>query len=103
MPLELAVGNVVVPDNHKIVADLVCGGDLACGHQAIAISCSSFRNWHRPKCQGKARVKWLEVRSAELHPVPNFYVSFRSKFTDALRDIFRLDKPFLACDHCPIW
>ncbi|MGA3007747.1 MAG: IS91 family transposase [Opitutaceae bacterium] len=45
-----------------------------CGH--LAISYNSCRNRHCPKCQAKARAKWLEAREAELLPVPYFHVVF---------------------------
>jgi Putative transposase/Transposase zinc-binding domain len=47
---------------------------VQCGHQVI--SYNSCRNRHCPKCQGNARAKWLEARSAELLPVPYFHVVF---------------------------
>jgi len=36
----------------------------------------SCRNRHCPKCQGIARAKWLEQRTAELLPVEYFHVVF---------------------------
>jgi Putative transposase. len=36
----------------------------------------SCRNRHCPKCQGEARAKWLEQRSAELLPTAYFHVVF---------------------------
>jgi hypothetical protein len=47
---------------------------VRCGHQAV--SYNSCRNRHCPKCQGNARVKWLQARSRELLPVPYFHVVF---------------------------
>jgi len=47
---------------------------VRCGHQAV--SYNSCRNRHCPKCQGNARAKWLQARSAELLPVPYFHVVF---------------------------
>ncbi len=47
---------------------------VGCGHQAI--SSNSCCNRHCPKCQGSARARWLAARSAELLPVPYFYVVF---------------------------
>src|SRR5271156_4351400 len=47
---------------------------LRCGHQAISFN--SCRNRHCPKCQGNARAKWLNARSAELLPVPYFHIVF---------------------------
>ena len=40
-----------------------CSG---CGHTAI--SYNSCRNRHCPKCQGNARIRWLEQRERELLP-----------------------------------
>jgi hypothetical protein len=48
-----------------------CSG---CGHQAI--SYNSCRNRHCPKCQGNARARWLDARSAELLPVAYFHIVF---------------------------
>jgi Transposase zinc-binding domain len=45
-----------------------------CGHSAI--SYNSCRNRHCPKCQGNARVRWLEARQQEL--LPTRYVCSRS-------------------------
>jgi hypothetical protein len=36
----------------------------------------SCRNRHCPKCQGEARIQWLEKRAAELLPVEYFHVVF---------------------------
>jgi hypothetical protein len=47
---------------------------VRCGHQAI--SYNSCRNRHCTKCQGNARAKWLQARSAELLPIPYFHVVF---------------------------
>jgi hypothetical protein len=45
-----------------------------CGHQRIAFN--SCRNRNCPKCQGLARVQWLQDRQAELLDVPYFHVVF---------------------------
>src|SRR6516165_7831441 len=45
-----------------------------CSHTAI--SYSSCRNRHCPKCQGAAAQEWLAEREAELLPVPYFHVVF---------------------------
>ena len=37
---------------------------------------NSCRDRHCPKCQGLARAEWLEVRQAELLPVPYFHLVF---------------------------
>ena len=36
----------------------------------------SCRNRHCPKCQGRARARWLEARQAELLPIEYFHVVF---------------------------
>lgn len=45
-----------------------------CGHRAI--SYNSCRNRHCPKCQSKARDRWLEARRCELLAVPYAHVVF---------------------------
>src|SRR6516165_8890744 len=45
-----------------------------CGQRAI--SYNSCRNRHCPKCQGRARDRWLAARHAELLPVPYAHVVF---------------------------
>ncbi len=40
------------------------------------ISYNSCRNRHCPKCQGRAALRWLEDRQADLLPVPYFHVVF---------------------------
>jgi hypothetical protein len=45
-----------------------------CGHSAI--SYNSCRNRHCPKCQGNARVRWLEAREQELLPTRYVHVVF---------------------------
>jgi Putative transposase/Transposase zinc-binding domain len=42
----------------------------------IRIAYNSCRNRHCPKCQGTARIAWLDERQAELLPVPYFHVVF---------------------------
>jgi hypothetical protein len=48
-----------------------CSG---CGHTAI--SYNSCRNRHCPKCQGNARLRWLQARERELLPIPYVHVVF---------------------------
>ncbi|MCJ7838918.1 MAG: IS91 family transposase, partial [Burkholderiales bacterium] len=48
-----------------------CSG---CGHQAISFN--SCRNRHCPKCQAKARDRWLEAREKELLPTRYVHVVF---------------------------
>jgi hypothetical protein len=45
-----------------------------CGHRAI--SYNSCRNRHCPKCQARARDRWLEKRRRELLPTPYVHVVF---------------------------
>lgn len=45
-----------------------------CEHSAI--SYNSCRNRHCPKCQGNARVRWLQAREQELLPSPYVHVVF---------------------------
>jgi Putative transposase/Transposase zinc-binding domain len=45
-----------------------------CGHSAI--SYNSCRNRHCPKCQGNARVRWLQTREQELLPTHYVHVVF---------------------------
>jgi len=48
-----------------------CSG---CGHTAI--SYNSCRNRHCPKCQGNARIRWLEQRERELLPTRYVHAVF---------------------------
>jgi len=54
------------------------GGSVEwCDHcQYTHIQYRSCRNRHCPKCQGAARAKWLEQRTAELLPTEYFHVVF---------------------------
>jgi hypothetical protein len=45
-----------------------------CGHTAI--SYNSCRNRHCPRCQGNARVRWLQARERELLPASYVHVVF---------------------------
>ena len=45
-----------------------------CG--SIRVSFNSCRDRHCPKCQGLARLQWLDERRAELLPVPYFHIVF---------------------------
>jgi hypothetical protein len=45
-----------------------------CGHTAI--SYNSCRNRHCPKCQGNARLRWLQARKRELLPASYVHVVF---------------------------
>lgn len=74
----LPLAQMRVMDAIEACRTAVLGGhvDLCdeCGHQAI--SYNSCRNRHCPKCQGSARLKWLQKREGELLPVPYFHVVF---------------------------
>jgi hypothetical protein len=52
---------------HKRICD-------RCGHEEI--SYNSCRNRHCPKCQARARAKWLDDRADDLLEVPYFHVVF---------------------------
>jgi Transposase zinc-binding domain/Putative transposase len=45
-----------------------------CGHCVILYN--SCRNRHCPKCQARARARWLMQRESELLPIPYFHVVF---------------------------
>jgi hypothetical protein len=47
---------------------------LSCGTERICYD--SCRNRHCPKCQGRARAKWLAAEQALLLPIPYFHVVF---------------------------
>jgi Putative transposase/Transposase zinc-binding domain len=47
---------------------------LDCGHTAI--SYNSCRNRHCPRCQGNARLRWLQARERELLPTRYVHVVF---------------------------
>ena len=47
---------------------------LKCGHQAI--SYNSCRNRHCPRCQTRARDRWVEARTSELLPTGYAHVVF---------------------------
>ena len=46
-----------------------------CGH-TTAVSYNSCRNRHCPKCQGNARLRWLQARERELLPTHYVHVVF---------------------------
>jgi hypothetical protein len=46
----------------------------SCGHSAISFY--SCRNRHCPRCQGNARLRWLEAREGELLPTRYVHVVF---------------------------
>jgi len=46
----------------------------SCGHTAI--SYNSCRNRHCPKCQGNARIRWLQQRERELRPTRYIHAVF---------------------------
>jgi hypothetical protein len=68
----------------RVIRDVMCcktaalGGHKAkcdrCGHEEFFYN--SCRNRNCPKCQGKARARWLSERTRELLPVPYFHVVF---------------------------
>ena len=46
-----------------------------CGH-TTAVSYNSCRNRHCPKCQGNARLRWLQARERELLPASYVHIVF---------------------------
>ncbi len=62
-----------------------------CGYQRI--SYNSCRNRHCPKCQGRARHKWVEAQTAALLPVEYFHVVFT--VPDALNCVLRWNRRLL--------
>ena len=73
------------PDQHKVMYDIthcrskqlgyhldVC--DHHCGHKEIAFN--SCRNRHCPKCQNRARSKWVQARLAQLLPIAYYHTVF---------------------------
>ena len=59
--------------------------NLACGHTEIAYN--SCRNRHCPKCQGRARERWLAARQSELLPVAYHHVVFTLPAPAAIRPV----------------
>ena len=47
---------------------------VSCGHTAI--SYNSCRNRHCPRCQGNARIRWLQQRERELLPTRYVHAVF---------------------------
>ena len=47
---------------------------MSCGTERVGYD--SCRNRHCPKCQGRARAKWLAAEQALLLPIPYFHVVF---------------------------
>src|ERR1700752_3097774 len=47
---------------------------VTCGTERVCYN--SCRNRHCPKCQGRARAKWLAAEQAMLLPIPYFHVVF---------------------------
>jgi Putative transposase/Transposase zinc-binding domain len=77
-------GSGLTPEQRRALQDLTAcrtaalGGHvlacLECGHQQIAYN--SCGNRHCPTCQATAAARWLEVRTAQLLPVPYFHIVF---------------------------
>jgi len=76
--------HALVPQQHRVMRAIetcrtaALGGHVEqcdqCG--ALKISYNSCRNRHCPKCQTRAKERWLAARRAELLPVPYFHVVF---------------------------
>jgi hypothetical protein len=60
----------------------------ACGTERICYD--SCRNRHCPKCQGRARAKWLAAEEALLLPVPYFHLVFT--LPHALNPLIRVNQ-----------
>ena len=81
---QVCWNRVLSPQQRKAFRDIRdcrtawLGGHLhecdRCGHRVILYN--SCRNRHCPKCQAKARARWLAQRETELLPVPYFHVVF---------------------------
>ena len=79
-----AQGNRLSLDQRKVMAAIeACRTSALGGHVErcedcgeIRVSYNSCRDRHCPKCQGLARLQWLEDRRAELLPVAYFHVVF---------------------------
>ena len=79
-----AQGNRLSLEQRKVMAAIeACRTSALGGHVErcedcgeIRVSYNSCRDRHCPKCQGLARLQWLEDRRAELLPVAYFHVVF---------------------------
>lgn len=91
----------MLPSHRKAVRDIMecrteaCGGHVfQCDHcGAVHYAYHSCRNRSCPQCQGEQTEKWLEMRSAELLPVPYFHVVFT--LPGELREIVRSNQEVL--------
>ena len=74
-----------------------CSG---CGHTAI--SYNSCRNRHCPKCQGNARLRWLQAREQELLPIPYVHVVFTlpRELAPYLEPAIAASSPYSLCACC---
>src|SRR5205085_10478685 len=64
------------PNTTFSTAPLRCAPGEVIAISAFAADIRPSSMTHAPKCQGKARAKWLAARSAELLPVLYFRVAF---------------------------
>jgi putative transposase/transposase-like zinc-binding protein len=64
---------------------------VSCGTERICYD--SCRNRHCPKCQGRARAKWLAAEQALLLPIPYFHVVFT--FPHYLNPLIRVNQRLL--------
>lgn len=62
-----------------------------CGYETIAYN--SCRNRHCPKCQFRAREKWISAREQELLPVPYYHIVFT--LPDILNNLVLVNKKVL--------
>jgi Putative transposase/Transposase zinc-binding domain len=74
----------VSPEQVRVLGALAqCRTAALGGHVEQCVSCGtervcydSCRNRHCPKCQGRARAKWLAAEQTRLLPIPYFHVVF---------------------------
>jgi hypothetical protein len=91
----------MLPSHRKAVQDILdcrtgaCGGHVfECDHcRKLHYAYHSCRNRSCPQCQGEQTERWLELRRAELLPVPYFHVVFT--LPAELREIVRSNQEVL--------
>jgi hypothetical protein len=94
-------GDRMLPSHRKAVRDILdcrtvaCGGHVfECDHcRKLHYAYHSCRNRSCPQCHGEQTEKWLEMRRAELLPVPYFHVVFT--LPAELREIVRSNQEVL--------
>jgi hypothetical protein len=75
---HLSLGQLKVMSAVEQCRSAALGGHVlhcdSCGSDEIAYN--SCRNRHCPKCQASAAHRWMELRQADLLPVPYYHVVF---------------------------